>query len=123
MPERRRRRTSLRRRDPPRLSTMTTPIPRLDRAILQFLAFIGIDQTSTGGTPADELLFLERQKDDIFRVWVAIFVAVAVMNVLWWPTDFIIFRGQPGAIRAFAIARGLSTVTTIVIVPLIAQVS
>ena len=75
---------------------------------------LGIDEPFPEGTAADEAAYRARQEQTGYGAWTAVFLGVALMAVLWWPTDYLIFRGQRRVIHAFAIARGSSSVLTLV---------
>lgn len=58
--------------------------------------------------PDDEEAFWVHRAEVSARSWRILFLASALFVVLWWPTDLWLYAKTPEAIRPFAVARGFT---------------
>lgn len=57
-------------------------------------------------TPQDEDAFWAAREEDNFRNWRLLLFFGGACTLLWWPTDFLVYRDEPVALAAHVRARG-----------------
>jgi len=57
-------------------------------------------------TPEEEEAYWEDQRQSLLNWGLSLLLLLIVIDLVWWPSDLVFFRGEPNVIRAFSVTRG-----------------
>lgn len=72
-------------------------------------------------TPEDERAFWAMREEDNLRNWRLLLFFGGMCTLLWWPTDFVVFRDEPAAMAAHMRARGFGAFSALLTWYLVGQ--